>query len=96
MRKSTIAFLVAFLVLVWFGAEGFTGQNICVTGCISLAGMTTWEIAIAVAILPAIIIAYGVNLRRKEGSTLNEETPPAEKAAEAGENEQPPGNGGTR
>lgn len=66
MRNSQILFLVAVLVLGWFGAEVYTAQNICVTSCIDLSGLTGWEQAIAVAILPAILIIGGVRARQNE------------------------------
>jgi membrane protein implicated in regulation of membrane protease activity len=66
VKNSSILFLVAFLVLVWFGAEVYTAQNICVTSCIDLSGLTGWEQAIAVAILPALLIAGGVKARQNE------------------------------
>ena len=71
MRNSTILFIVAALVLVWFGAEVYTGQNICVTTCVDLSGLTSWEQAIAVVILPVILVYGGIRLRSKEkvGST---------------------------
>jgi membrane protein implicated in regulation of membrane protease activity len=71
VRNSNILFLVAFLILGWFGAEVFTAQNICVTSCVDLSGLTSWEQAIAVAILPIILVYGGIRLRKteKQGST---------------------------
>jgi len=72
VKSSSILFLVAFLVLVWFGAEVYTAQNICVTTCIQLSGLTSWEQALAVAILPVLLVAGGVKARqneKKQGST---------------------------
>ncbi|MDA4131440.1 MAG: hypothetical protein OK457_11770 [Thaumarchaeota archaeon] len=66
MRNSNILFLVAFLILAWFGAEAFTAQNICVTTCVDLSGLTLWEQAIAVAILPVILVYGGYRLRITE------------------------------
>jgi hypothetical protein len=66
VRNSNILFLVAFLILAWFGAEAFTAQNICVTSCVDLSGLTNWEQAIAVAILPAILVFGGFRLRKTE------------------------------
>ena len=66
MKNSNILFLVAILVLGWFGAEVYTAQNICVTSCISLAGMASWEQGIAVVILPALLIAGGLRARQNE------------------------------
>ncbi|HYB04676.1 MAG TPA: hypothetical protein VED17_09450 [Nitrososphaerales archaeon] len=66
MKNSNILFLVAVLVLGWFGAEVYTAQNICVTSCISLAGMASWEQGIVVVILPALLIAGGFRARQNE------------------------------
>ena len=66
MRNSNILFLVAFLILGWFGAEVYTAQNICVTSCIDLSGLATWEQAIAVVILPAILVYGGLRARKTE------------------------------
>ena len=66
MRNSQILFLVAFLILGWFGAEVYTAQNICVTTCVDLSGLTSWEQAIAVAILPVILIYGGFRVRKTE------------------------------
>jgi len=71
VKNSSILFIVAVLILGWFGAEVYTAQNICVTTCISLSGLTSWEQAIAVAILPALLVAGGLKARQteKQGST---------------------------
>lgn len=71
MRNSQILFLVAILILGWFGAEVYTAQNMCVTTCIDLSGLTSWEQAIAVAFLPVILIYGGLRVRKteKQGST---------------------------
>ncbi len=66
MRNSNILFLVAFLILGWFGAEVYTAQNICVTSCIDLSGLTSWEQAIAVILLPAILVYGGYRARITE------------------------------
>lgn len=66
MRNSQILFLVAVLVLGWFGAEVYTAQNICVTSCISLVGLTGWEQATAVVILPILLVAGGFKARQNE------------------------------
>jgi hypothetical protein len=66
VRNSNILFLVAFLVLGWFGAEVYTAQNVCVTSCVDLSGLTNWEQAIAVVILPAILVYGGFRLRKTE------------------------------
>jgi membrane protein implicated in regulation of membrane protease activity len=75
VRNSQILFLVAVLILVWFGAEVYTAQNICATSCISLSGLTGWEQAIAVAILPALLVIGGVKAHqneKKEGTAVAE------------------------
>ena len=66
LRQSTIFFIVAVLVLIWFGAEAFPGQQICVTSCISLKGMNIAEEVAAVAILPILIVLAGFSLLRSE------------------------------
>jgi membrane protein implicated in regulation of membrane protease activity len=66
MRQSTIFFIVAALVLIWFGAEAFPGQQICAMSCVSLAGMNFAEQAAAVAILPILIALGGYSLRKSE------------------------------
>jgi membrane protein implicated in regulation of membrane protease activity len=66
VKNSNILFLVAVLVLGWFGAEVYTAQNICVTSCISLVGMTSWEQGIAVVVLPVLLIAGGFRARQNE------------------------------
>jgi len=66
VKNSQILFLVAFLVLGWFGAEVYTAQNICVTTCISLAGLTNWEQGITVIILPALLVVGGFKARQNE------------------------------
>jgi hypothetical protein len=64
MKQSTILFIVALLVLVWFSAEAFPGQQICVTSCISLSGLNVAEQIAAVVALPIILVIAGVGLRR--------------------------------
>jgi hypothetical protein len=66
LRQSTIFFIVAVLVLIWFGAEAFPGQQICVTSCYSLKGMNVAEEIAAVAILPVLIVLAGFSLRKSE------------------------------
>ncbi|MDG6996650.1 MAG: hypothetical protein JRN52_12080 [Nitrososphaerota archaeon] len=66
MRNSTMLFLVALLILGWFGAEAYTAQNICVTGCIDLSGFTGWQQAIIVAILPVLLVLGGIRARSNE------------------------------
>lgn len=57
------------VVLVWFGSEAFTGQEICATSCISLAGLNTVETAAAVAVLPVILLLLGLRVRKVENVT---------------------------
>jgi membrane protein implicated in regulation of membrane protease activity len=64
LKQSTALFIVAALVLVWFGAETFPGQEICAMGCVSLKGMNVAEQIVAVVILPIILAIIGLNLRR--------------------------------
>lgn len=76
MRNSSILFIVAILILCWFGAEVYTAQNICVTTCIDLSGLTTWEQAIAVGILPVLLIIGGFKARqneKKQGTAVAEQ-----------------------
>jgi hypothetical protein len=68
VRNSRILFIVALLVVAWFGTEDYTSQNICVTTCESLVGLTPIEQAIAVAILPVLLAIGGFYLIRKEKS----------------------------
>jgi hypothetical protein len=78
VRNSSILFLVAVLVLGWFGVEVYTAQNICVTSCLDLSGLTGWEQAIAVAILPVLLIAGGFRARqneKKRGATVPQSEP---------------------
>jgi membrane protein implicated in regulation of membrane protease activity len=78
VKNSNILFIVAFLVLGWFGAEVYTAQNICVTSCISLVGLTNWEQGIAVVILPVLLVAGGFRARqneKKQGTTVAETEP---------------------
>ena len=53
-------------MLVWFGSEAFTAQNICATSCISLGGMNYAEDGIAVAILPVLLLIGGLKVRNNE------------------------------
>ncbi len=69
--------IIAVLVTIWFGDEAFTGQNICVTSCISLAGMTNLELVFAVAILPALLVIYGAWLKVKEVKEASRATIPS-------------------
>ena len=66
MRNSTILVLAAVVVLVWFGSEVATAQEICATTCISLAGLNVVEEAVAVAVLPVLLLIGGIRLRRVE------------------------------
>ena len=66
MRNSTILFLAAFVILVWFGAEAFPGKEICATSCMSLSGLNDIETAIVVAILPVLLVIGGIRARRNE------------------------------
>lgn len=59
-------FLAAVVVLVWFGSETYTAQNICATTCISLAGLNVVEESVAVAILPVLLALGGISVRKKE------------------------------
>lgn len=58
--------MAAFVVLVWFGSEAFTAQNICATTCISLGGMNYVEDGIVVAILPVLLFIGGLRVRNNE------------------------------
>ena len=66
MKNSTILFFVALLVLAWFGAEVVAAQEICVTSCMVLSGWTYWEQAIAVLILPLVLVVGGIQAKRNE------------------------------
>ena len=79
MKNSNILFLVAFLILGWFGAEVYTAQNICVTTCMDLSGLTNWEQAIAVVILPAILVYGGFRARKTEKNQPPAPVPEEEK-----------------
>ena len=68
MRNSTIMFLVAILILGWFGSEIFTAQEICVTSCMDLSGLNVWEQGIAAVILPVFLVLIGINSRRNENA----------------------------
>jgi hypothetical protein len=70
VKNSTILFIVALLILAWFGAEVVTAQEICVTSCISLSGWAYWEQAIAVLVLPLILILGGIQAKRNEKKGL--------------------------
>jgi hypothetical protein len=91
LKNSTILFLVAALILVWFGSEASLAQEICVTSCISLAGATIWEEAIAVAILPALIIVGAIKLRSTEKLRTRQKSDGVSSSSSAGpsHNEKP-------
>jgi membrane protein implicated in regulation of membrane protease activity len=69
MKNSNILFIVAVLILVWFGSETITGQQICVTSCVDLSGMSSWEQAVSVLILPVIILLGAIRVRKNEKVT---------------------------
>jgi len=66
LRQSTIFFIVAVLVIIWFAAEAFPGQQICAMSCESLAGLNLPEQIAAVLILPVLIALGGISMRRSE------------------------------
>ena len=66
MRNSTILFIVALLILGWFGAEVFSAQEICASSCVSLSGLSLWEQVIAVAVLPVLLAIGAFSARKKE------------------------------
>jgi len=66
VKNSNILFVVALLILAWFGAEVVTAQEICVSSCMLLSGWAYWEQAIAVIILPLILVLGGIQARRNE------------------------------
>ena len=66
LRNSTILFLAAIVILVWFGSEAFTAQELCVTTCIMLTGLNVLEDAVVVAILPILLVVGGFRVRQKE------------------------------
>ena len=66
MRNSTILFLAAIVILVWFGSEAFTAQELCVTSCIMLTGLNALEDAIVVAVLPILLLVGALKVRAKE------------------------------
>jgi hypothetical protein len=77
VKQSTALFIVAVLVLIWFAAEAFPGQQLCATSCISLSGMNIAEQAVVVGILPALLAIGGIYLKRSgkdKNLTLGETT----------------------
>ncbi len=66
MRNSMILLLAALLILAWFGSEVYIAQEICVTSCIYLTGQPGWVQAIAVAILPALLLLAAFRVRKTE------------------------------
>jgi membrane protein implicated in regulation of membrane protease activity len=85
MKNSTILFLGAALILVWFGSEAFTAQEICVTSCVQFPGASLWEEAVAVAILPVLMIIGAFRLRRTE--RLQAQRTPLSSASEKSDDE---------
>jgi|GEM_PF-2460611 TRAP-type C4-dicarboxylate transport system permease small subunit len=73
MRRSNILFVAAILILGWFGAEAYAGQNICVTSCISLSGLSSWEIGLVVAIIPVLLVIFGIISRRSPNDIMTEQ-----------------------
>lgn len=69
MRNSTILFIVALLILGWFGAEVFSAQEICASSCVSLSGLSLWEQVVAVAVLPVLLGIGAFSARKKEKIT---------------------------
>ena len=74
MRNSTILFIVALLILGWFGAEAYAAQNICVSSCLDLSGMPGWQQAVAVVILPTLLIVAALRVRSNEDKPRPKET----------------------
>jgi purine-cytosine permease-like protein len=74
LKNSTILFLAALLILGWFGAETYYGQNICVTSCISFQGYPVWAEVIAVAILPVLLLIGALKLRATEKLVAQKKT----------------------
>ncbi len=70
MRNSNILFLVAVVILVWFGSEVFVAQEICATSCISLSGLSIWEQGVSVIVLPVLLIIGGIRAKRTEDKNL--------------------------
>lgn len=66
LRNSMILFLAAVVILVWFGAEAFTGNEICATSCISLAGLNFAEVVAAVVALPVLLLIGGIRVLKNE------------------------------
>jgi hypothetical protein len=92
MRQSTIFFIVAVLVLVWFAAEAFPGQQICAMSCESLAGLNLPEQIAAVLILPVLIALGGISMRRSEREkALTARAPASRSAATAASSSNPQG-----
>ena len=68
MRNSNILFLVALVILAWFGSEVFTAQEICATSCISLTGLPVWGQAVSVVALPVLLVIGGAKARKTENA----------------------------
>ncbi|MHB1908701.1 MAG: hypothetical protein ACYCQJ_07490 [Nitrososphaerales archaeon] len=92
MRQSTIFFVVAILVLIWFGDETFAIGQICVTSCINLAGLSVIEQAGAVAILPIIIVLLGISQRRNENQKPKTSIQPSPKSDDGSSKDEEPKN----
>ena len=75
MRNSNILFIVAFVILVWFGSEVFTAQEICATSCISLSGLSAWEQVVSIVVLPVILVIGGVRVRKTEKTDTQSQKP---------------------
>ncbi len=75
MRNSTILFLAAFVILVWFESEALTANELCATGCISLSPLNLPEEGIVAAILPVLLLIGGLRARRNE---KHQTAPPAQ------------------
>jgi len=78
LRNSTILFLAAIVILVWFGSEAFTAQELCVTSCIMLTGLNALEDAIVVAVLPILLVIGGLRVRAKEKQPSQAPTQPTD------------------
>jgi purine-cytosine permease-like protein len=75
LKNSTILFLAAIVVLVWFGAEAYPGKEICATSCMSLSSLNYPEIAVVVAILPILLVIFGIRLRAVEKKLASQPAP---------------------
>lgn len=66
MRNSMILILAAIVIIMWFGSEAFTGNEICATSCVTLAGLNVVEKAVAVAVLPVLLLIGAWRVRENE------------------------------